>query len=100
DLAVAGAVAARLREDAAIDPAAAGGRAVVLALGKAAEQPGLARARVRLLQVKAVDLLKDFLHVRLALDPAEGTVRQEMRMVIVVIPGQVLERGVLRVGGV
>src|SRR3984957_13118311 len=75
DLAFVGTVAARLREDAAIDPAAARRRAVVLQLRVAAHKTRTPGARIGFIQPVTVYLHEDLLKIRLPFNAAQGAIR-------------------------
>ncbi len=99
DLAFVRTVAARLREDAAVDPAAACRRAVVLQLRVAADKTRLPGARVGLIQPVTVDLHEDLLQVRFPFNAAEGSIGQTRLLVVVVVPGEVQQPLIPGIGG-
>ena len=98
DLAFVRPVAARLGEDAAVDPAAACRRAVVLQLRVAAHQTRPPGARVGFIQPVTVDLHEDLLQVRFPFNAAERSIGQTRLLVEVVVPGEVQQRLVLGIG--
>ena len=89
DNAFVGTVAARLGEDAAVDPAAACRRAVVLQLRVAADQTRPPGARVDFIQSVTVYLHEDLLQVRFPYNAAECSIGQTRLLVEVVVPGEI-----------
>src|SRR6202008_675801 len=101
DLAFVGAVAARLREDAAVDPAAACRRAVVLQLRVAADKTRPAGAWIGFIQPVTVYLHEDLLQVRFSFNAAERSIRQTRLLAEVVVPSEVQQTlipGISRAG--
>jgi hypothetical protein len=82
-------VAARLGEDAAVDPATTCRRAVVLQLREATYKTRPPGARVFFIQTVTVDLHEDFLKVRFPFNAAECAVGQTRLLVEVVVPSEI-----------
>ena len=99
DLAFVRTVAARLGEDAAVDPAAACRRAVVLQLRVAADQTRPPGARVGFIQPVTVYFHEDLLQVRFPFNAAERSIGQTRLLVEVVFPGEIQQPLIPRIGG-
>src|SRR5262249_49099164 len=90
-----------LRKHAAVDPASASSRAVVLQFREAADESRLSGARIDFIQPMTVYLHENLLEVWFPFDAARCAIGKTLLLVEVVVPGQVQERlvpGIRRVG--